>query len=109
MLVTLALLADPGSILDPDLPVCESDRRLESLLMTSSSSRSSSSGMYSDDRRLGDRDLPEFGVEMLSDDVRRFVVGRIRKPQYLLSEVVLKMNLVRKNPELTNYFSCLYF
>jgi hypothetical protein len=34
--------------------------------------------MYSDDKRLGDLDRPEFGVEMLSDDVLRFADGRIR-------------------------------
>ena len=30
----------------------------------------SSSSMYSDEIRLGDRERPEFGVEMFSDEVR---------------------------------------
>ena len=43
-------------------------------LISSSSTSLSSSGMYSDERRLGDLDRPEFGVEILSDEVLRFVV-----------------------------------
>ena len=68
------LLSESERLADEDLSC-----RLDSLLMliSSPSTSLSSSGMYSDERRLGDLDRPEFGVEILSDEVLRFVV-RIR-------------------------------